>query len=188
MVYHIILYYIILYYIILYYVFLLYSDIVHSGNLYYYNICNKDHGFSAVFVTGPVERGIIVESPHNRREENMCFVCYVEHTSSPNHMTLGCVNKAAPHELFVIRPIPSKGVLLVRRLPLAAWGSSSREENMWAFAKAALDLLAECVREAEGLAYMYMCMCVCVCIYIYIYILTCFLFSFVLLSHVCFLV
>lgn len=50
-------------------------------------------GFTAIFVSGPVERGVLVRSPHARRED-----------------------------------------------------------NMWAFSRAALDLLAECVAEASAMA------------------------------------
>lgn len=58
-----------------------------------FNFPDISCGFTAVFVSGPIERGVFVESTH-----------------------------------------------------------ADREQNMWAFAKAALDLLAECVEEHAGLA------------------------------------
>mmetsp|Transcript_92973 Transcript_92973/g.299229 ORF Transcript_92973/g.299229 Transcript_92973/m.299229 type:complete len:477 (+) Transcript_92973:117-1547(+) len=57
-----------------------------------FNYPDVSSGFTSIFVSGPIERGITVESPHNKREE-----------------------------------------------------------NMWAFTKLALDLLAECVAEASAL-------------------------------------
>lgn len=58
-----------------------------------FNFPDIDKGFCSIFVSGPVEKGIFIESPHN-----------------------------------------------------------DREANMWGFTKLALDLLAECVAEAAGLA------------------------------------
>merc|ERR550532_415176 len=58
-----------------------------------FNYPDVTAGFTSVFVTGPVEKGIMVDSPH-----------------------------------------------------------CNREANMWGFAKAGLDLLAECVREAAKLS------------------------------------
>jgi len=58
-----------------------------------FNYDDVKTGFTAIFVSGPVERGILVESPH-----------------------------------------------------------ADREENMWTYAKLALDLLAECVEEAASQA------------------------------------
>jgi 8-oxo-dGTP pyrophosphatase MutT (NUDIX family) len=55
-----------------------------------FNYPDLSLGFTAVFVSGPIERGVFIESPH-----------------------------------------------------------ADREQNMWAFAKAALDLLQECVEEAS---------------------------------------
>jgi len=55
-----------------------------------FNYPDINTGFCSIFVSGPIERGIVVQSPHN-----------------------------------------------------------NREENMWGFAKLALDLLAECVEEAS---------------------------------------
>mmetsp|Transcript_80630 Transcript_80630/g.179092 ORF Transcript_80630/g.179092 Transcript_80630/m.179092 type:complete len:466 (-) Transcript_80630:72-1469(-) len=57
-----------------------------------FNYPGLSAGFTAIFVSGPVEKGLIVESPH-----------------------------------------------------------ANREENMWSFAKLALDLLAECVAEAAAI-------------------------------------
>lgn len=31
-----------------------------------------DAGFTAIFISGPVERGILIRSHHGRREDNMC--------------------------------------------------------------------------------------------------------------------
>ena len=36
-----------------------------------FNYEDLDSGFTAIFVSGPVERGLLVRSPHNRREDNM---------------------------------------------------------------------------------------------------------------------
>ena len=119
--------------------------------------CCLCSGFTAIFVSGPIERGVFVESGHNDREANMLGPLMTGHCDSD-------CDRTSPKRI-------KRREVLTAGKARREWCKFQREQNAvvnknpqfiagiagaisfrarWSYTKAALQLLADCVKDAQA--------------------------------------